>query len=320
MLKGGIDLSKLSVIILFSKKDEDFMIFKSIQKQTLKDMQVIVADALLDEEGRVKLEKYNQVQFSSKNTIKVDELSGEYVAFLTSENQMEEDWAEKMYEIAKNNELDLAICGMTEIEKKTNEKLNSYRFKPDIKEKDQQIACANLQIENKIVRKKILNTLSEIQLTQCEIFKLYLNKLADIKKVGYISDILCQKYVKKNEMNSLSRKDIETFKEILKETKQKYKENKIYNEKNRELLSAVAFIHLGVNMMDEISRDPTIDFKLILKDTINYLDINFFEWRNNKILSSQYMRKQHLNIWIAKKMYKTGFENLYISLYKWIKK
>ena len=56
------------------------------------------------------------------------------------------------------------------------------------------------------------------------------------------------------------------------------------------------------------------------KEIINYLDINFFEWRNNPILKSTFMKKENSYIWYAHKMYRYGYIDLYLKLYKFFNK
>ena len=47
---------------------------------------------------------------------------------------------------------------------------------------------------------------------------------------------------------------------------------------------------------------------------MNYLDINFFEWRKNKFLSfSNVPRKAY---WVACLIYKFGFQSPYIKIYR----
>ena len=63
-----------------------------------------------------------------------------------------------------------------------------------------------------------------------------------------------------------------------------------------------------------------VDIKELIKDTINYLDVNFFEWRNNPILKSSFIKKENSYIWYAHKMYRYGYIELYLKIYKFITK
>ena len=78
--------------------------------------------------------------------------------------------------------------------------------------------------------------------------------------------------------------------------------------------SLIAFSKVGVKQLVEISFDRNVDMKEKIREHMNYLDINFFEWRKNKFLSfSNVPRKAY---WVACLIYKFGFQSLYIKMYR----
>ena len=62
----------------------------------------------------------------------------------------------------------------------------------------------------------------------------------------------------------------------------------------------------------ELTINKNGDLKENIRDIMNYLDINFFEWRKNPFLKIKKVpRKKY---WIAYTMYKYGFQQLFIKI------
>ena len=80
-----------------------------------------------------------------------------------------------------------------------------------------------------------------------------------------------------------------------------------------EMLTFIAFTRIGMRALIELTVTKNGDLKDNIRDVMNYLDINFFEWRKNPFLKLKNVpRKKY---WIAYTMYKYGFQQLFIKIY-----
>ena len=63
--------------------------------------------------------KENGGEFTTRN-YGLERATGEYVTFVDTDDQVELTWAEKLYNAAKQNDADLAVCGFERIDLNTN--------------------------------------------------------------------------------------------------------------------------------------------------------------------------------------------------------
>ena len=81
----------------------------------------------------------------------------------------------------------------------------------------------------------------------------------------------------------------------------------------KNMLTFIAFTRIGMRALIELTINKNGDLKENIRDIMNYLDINFFEWRKNPFLKIKKVpRKKY---WIAYTMYKYGFQQLFIKIY-----
>ncbi len=304
---------KISIIVLMDKLNRDKVkMINSIENQTLKDIEVLCVTSESE-----NLENHKNIQIVENFGEAIERASGEYTAITTSNTFFEQNWAEKVYDYAKIDNEDMIICDL-EIQDYEENKLKSYSFENIEKDINRLIVlnwnlCNLLFKTNKIkdIKLKVNNKYGEL---------LYiLEALIKCEKIGYAQDIKCYLYVRKADLENIELKNVEELKEVLKETKELYKAKNKYNEQYKNILSAIAFIALGVNTIIKLKENQAeleIDLKEKIRNIINYLDINFFEWRNNPILRSSFIKKEFPYVWYANKMYKYGYIELYLTLYK----
>ena len=104
----------------------------SLVNQTLQDIEIICVDdgstdsapKIIDEYAqkypqKVKsFHKQNGGEFTTRN-YGLERATGEYVTFIDTDDYVEPNWAEKLYNAAKENNADMAVCGFERIDLNT---------------------------------------------------------------------------------------------------------------------------------------------------------------------------------------------------------
>ena len=142
-----------------------------------------------------------------------------------------------------------------------------------------------------------------------------------INKIAFVPDVLYHYYLRyDSQIHNVNEQDVENFKKYLLELKQLYiKENKYEEMKN--ILDALAFLHLGVSVMYRVSYDPKVNMRKMLNQTIQYLDKNFTTWRKNPVLSFIHSAKKgfkYIALWGVNKMYKLHMGIIFIKIYRFL--
>ncbi len=104
----------------------------SLINQTLKEIEIIVVnDGSPDESEKIILEylkKYQNIKYykkenaglSSARNYGLDKAEGEYISFVDSDDYIDSTMLQKMYEKAKNEDLDIVVCDSIEVYENKN--------------------------------------------------------------------------------------------------------------------------------------------------------------------------------------------------------
>ena len=101
----------------------------ALVNQTLQEIEILCVDdgstdsapQIIDEYAKKYPEKVkafhkeNGGEFTTRN-YGLERATGEYVTFVDTDDWVESDWAEKLYNAAKENDADLAVCGVERID------------------------------------------------------------------------------------------------------------------------------------------------------------------------------------------------------------
>ena len=82
----------------------------------------------------------------------------------------------------------------------------------------------------------------------------------------------------------------------------------------KNVLTYIAFTKIGMRSLIEIAFDQRNDLKENIRETLNYLDINFFEWRKNPFFKLKNVPRK--SFWVAHTVYKYGFQQIFVKPYK----
>lgn len=313
---------KLSVIILNDKVNKNRLkTLESLMQQTLKDIEVIYVSKIIeDEEKEIKeyIDKYENIKIQRDINEAISNVSGEYTVIANSSVFFEKAWAQRVYDYAKIDNEDLIICDL-DIEDYQENLIKEYSFE-NIEKSKSRMVILNWNLCNLLFKtEKIKNIKLKTNNKYNELFFI-LEALTECNKIGYAQEVKCYQYMRKSDLKDIELKDIDELKDALKEVKEIYKSKNKYDKRAKNILSAIAFSKLGVEALVKINDKSELDvnMKELVKSIINYLDINFFEWRNNPILKSAFMKKENSSIWYAHKMYRYGYIELFLKLDRFI--
>lgn len=311
----------------------------ALVNQTLQEIEIICVDdgstdsapQIIDEYAtkypeKIKaFHKENGGEFTTRN-YGLERATGEYVTFVDTDDYVEPNWAEKLYNAAKENDADMAVCGFERIDLNTGKTVstNMTNFGNAVKEinnKDDFMIFINPAPWNKIYKLDKVKDLRFLNFRGFNDMIFLTSSYTKINKVAFVPDVLYHYFLRyDSQIHSVNKQDVENFKKYLLDLKDLYiKENKY--EDMKYILDLMAFIHLGTSVMYRASYDKSINIKEMLKDTIKYLDTNFPTWRKSPYLKFGYSFKKgftHVGLWGISKLYKWNMPMVYIRLYRFM--
>ena len=311
----------------------------SLVNQTLENIEIICVDdgstdsapKIIDEyaskyPNKVKAyHKKNGGEFTTRN-YGIEKASGEYITFVDTDDYVEPNWAEKLYNAAKENDADLAVCGFERIDLKTNKivskDMTGYgNTVKTITPIDDFCVFINPAPWNKIFKLEKIKDLRFQNFRNFNDMIFLASSYSKIEKIVFVPDVLYHYYLRyDSQIHSVNSEDVDNFKKYLLELKKLYvKENKY--EDMKYIIDFMAFLHLGMSVMYRASYDKSINMKVMLKNTIKYLDENFSTWRKSPFLKFRYSVKRGLKriaLSVIAFLYRHHMAGLYIFIYRFV--
>ena len=334
------NIPKLSIVALVYNLEKYLpRCLESLVNQTLENIEILCVDdgsidsapQIIDEyekkyPNKIKVyHKPNGGEFTTRN-YGLERAIGEYVTFVDTDDYVELNWAEKLYNAAKENDADLAVCAFERIDLKTGKVVskdmtgfgNSTKI---ITKDDDFMIFINPAPWNKIYKREKIKDLRFLPFRGFNDTMFLLSSYIKIEKVTFISDVLYHYYLRyDSQIHNINENDVNNLKKYLLEVKEFYKKNNKYEEM-KYILDLMAFIHLGISVMYRASYDKSINIKQLLKETKEYLDENFSTWRKNPFLKFKYSIKKgikHLGLWGISILYKMNLEILFLKVYRFM--
>ena len=291
-------MTKVSIIVRFYNVENYIeKCLETLVNQTLKDIEIILVndgskDRSIDivnkflkqyPEKIVYLEKENGGLSDARN-FGIPHAKGEYIAFLDSDDYVEKDMYENMYELAKKEDSDMVECDFywEYPDKLKKDEGIIYHGKKEMIEKVRVVAW------NKLIKKEILEK-SDVKFPKglrYEDVEFTYKLVPYIEKVSFLKKP-CVHYVQRE--GSISNKQNERNKEIfdvLDNVINYYKEKKIYDTYKDEL----EYVYVRYAFCSSLLRivkikDEDIQQKL-LDLTWDNVNNKFPNWKNNPILKN----------------------------------
>ncbi|MDD7630444.1 MAG: glycosyltransferase family 2 protein [bacterium] len=312
-------MNKITVIIpVYNSKDRLERCLESVVNQTFKELDIILIN---DGSEDSSIEIINFYSKKYKNILVVDrENRGvsysrnegislsktPYIAFLDSDDYIELDMYEKMYEAITKAKADVVVCGMKHITKDGYFLQKYFDKKTNINKEPQMIYELDYGPCNKLFKRKLWNNIRFPLNTKYEDLEAVLKVFLKSKNIVFISKVLYN-YVYSNngETGTIDSRVYDIFK-VFDNLKDNFKgKTYIYY---RELVVSKLFVY--TLLVSKAKCDFSVDF---LNSVYNYLNTNFDHWKLKYIMNSKnfknfFMRFLQINkriylLYIRKRMY-----------------
>ena len=311
----------------------------ALVNQTMQDIEILCVDDGSTDSAPQIIEDYkkkypdkikvfhkeNGGEFTTRN-YGLERAKGEYVTFVDTDDYVEPNWAEKLYNAAKENDADLAVCGFERIDLATNKVVatNMTNFGNTVKEinpKDDYLLFINPAPWNKVYKREKIKDLRFLPFRGFNDTMFLASCYTRINKIAFVPDVLYHYFLRyDSQIHTVNEQDVKNLKKYLLEVKDLYIKSGKYEEM-KYILDTFAFLHLGTSVMYRVSYDESVNMKQMLKDTIKYLDENFSNWRKSPFLKLGYSLKKgfkHIALWGVSLFYKWGIPMVYIKVYRFL--
>ena len=321
----------VSVITIFKSRHKKVKeSLNSLINQTLPNVEIICIykeeNSKIDEFVKETQKKYNNIKIIYKTKAQdvtaknkaLEEASGKYILIMNGNMNLEKTALEKMYNAEEKNETDIAICGYNIIDLNTNRIIskglnNKFKEIEELNGKNNAFAYLNLDAGNKLIKREIIKDLKFQNYDECQDEIFILSCYSNANKISFINEELFYKYEDNSANNLKNIIQIKDLRNGLIDVKKRFKEVGKY-EKMKNVLTYIAFTKIGMRSLIEIAFDQRNDLKENIRETMNYLDINFFEWRKNPFFKLKNVPRK--SFWVAHTVYKYGFQQIFVKPYK----
>ncbi len=289
----------------------------SLISQTKKELELIlINDGSTDsseqiikgyDDKRIKYYKNKNQGIGKTRNFGINKATGKYIMFLDSDDFLELDACEKMYEKAEKDNLDIVICdyyryfenGKTEEVKLPNFKNSSLKDNPNI-------ICEHLSPWAKIYKADLLkkNNIKFVENLKYEDAPFVIEALVCAEKIGKVNMPL--NYYVIHEKSETAVRDEKIF-DIIKIVDQirKYTKNKVYLKDKIDKLTVR--ILTNYTIQQRMQKDKKIGMKFI-NEAFAYLKKEVPDYKNNKY----YENRNYLKRIIEKNILLT---KLYCKIY-----
>lgn len=294
----------------------------SLVNQTLKDIEIIVvndgstdsSEDIIKEyvdkyKGIVKYYKKENGGLSDARNYGLDYATGKYVGFVDSDDYVDINMFEKMYEKAKKDDSDIVECNFKWVYPKKSKDDIGIKYKT----KKEMIINARVMACNKIYKKELLDK-NNIRFTKgirYEDVEFFYKLVPYVESISFVKDTFYYYIQRKDSIaNNQNEKTADIF-IALYNVLEYYKEKNLYDNYKEEL----EFIYTRFLLCSSFRRIVKIKDKNIRKRLLNETWINlnskFPLWKENSILNSNLDKKKKYILSVNRMTYK-----LYSKLFR----
>lgn len=276
---------------------------ESLIKQTKKELEFIViddgstdsTDKVIKEyqikDKRIKYFKNRNHGIGYTRNYGIDRANGEYILFVDSDDYIEEDTCEYLYNKAKKDNLDLVICDFyreTEDGKLTEEKLMEFE-NTNLKETSQLISNINLSPWNKLYKTSLIrdNNIRFIENLKYEDAPFVAISLDMAEKIGKVNRSLNHYMIHNNSETTIRDKRCFDILEIIKIIRDYFKDKKYVKEELNKMTVRM-ITNYTIQQRNQIDLDTALDF---IDKAFNYLKQEIPDYKSNKYYKGRGIRK-----------------------------
>ena len=310
-------MKKISVIVpVWGVEQYISKCLDSLVNQTLEDIEIIVVNDGSPDNSQKIIEEYvkkypnkvksyikeNGGQGSARN-YGIEVSTGEYIGFVDSDDYVELNMFEKMYNKAKQDKSDIVICNDISVFEKSdkihknvcyfetgNIKLNAF--------------LGNMGVCNKIYRRELIKNIKFMEKIWYEDFSFTVKVIIKSNSISNINEFLYNYIIRQG--STMNNSNVERNLEIL----QAFDDILNYVQKNKKeeymkMIEFLAIDHIYISTIVRVLR-ANADNKLkinVINKLINYMDTNFPKFRENQYLDKLSKNRKIIYNLINKKMY-----------------
>ena len=267
----------------------------SLVNQTLKDIEIIVVNDGSTDNSKKLIEIYqkkypNKIKLVDKKNgglsdarnYGIPHATGEYIAFLDSDDYVELDTYEKMYNKAKEDDSDLVECDFI-WEYPDRKKVDTGKIYNNKKE---MLTYARVVAWNKLIKRSLIeeHKMEFPKGLRYEDVEFFYKMVPYYNKVSFVKEPLIH-YIQRS--SSISNTQNERTKEIftiMDNVIKYYKENNLYEEYKTELEYTYARLLLCSSLFRITKIEDAKIRKQLLNETWTRLNNEFPNWKKNEIL------------------------------------
>lgn len=291
-------MPKVSVIVpVYNVEKYIEKCLESLVNQTLEDIEIIIVnDGSKDDSDKIikkYQEKYKNIVYLEKENgglsdarnFGIPHAKGEYIAFLDSDDYIEYDMYEKMYNKAIENDSDYVECDF--IWEYPNKKVIdtgvAYNGNHEMLQKVRVVAW------NKLIKREILEKTKIIfpKGYRYEDVEFTYKLIPHLKKVDFVKEPLVHYIQRDGSISNVQNERTKEIFDVLENVLTYYKENEFYEEYKEEL----EYIYVRFLFCSSLLRMVKIEDKKVKKQLLEQTYENaykkFPEWKKNKILKNK---------------------------------
>lgn len=313
-------MKKVSVIVPVYKVEKYLnKCLESLVNQTLQDIEIIVVNdgspdncqSIIDNYKQkypdkiISIVKENGGQGSARN-VGLEKSNGEYIGYVDSDDYIELDMYEKLYNKAITNDYDVVICDNFVVNEKNGKKYPECNYKNDHSILENAF-LGKIAVWNKIYKRKILveNKIKFKEKVWYEDFAFTFKVMACTNKIAYVDKPLYNYLLRKGSTmnNNNIAKNTEIF-DAFDDATNYLKEKKIY-QKYYDLLEFNAIDHIYISTCVRVI-NAQVSKKLkkkVMSEILSYMNKNFETYRNNKYIVSLSKNRKIIYDLLEKKRY-----------------
>lgn len=253
---------------------------------------------------------------------------GEYIGFLDSDDYVEPDFAESLYEAAKASDADIAVCGFARVDLETGKVLSTEMCSPrppfTVQDDPGRLLELNGAPWNKIFRAEILKNMRDLESPPPVLDDLVFHLLAYLDTKGAITFVpksLIHYMVRAGSIiNTVRLEQVDKVYDTFLVVKGYYEEAGASSELMCAL-DAITFLHLGISLNYRLSASPDVDIKQMVARCTTFLDENFPTWRKSPYISPSYAHKNggaQTKLLVVSSFYKAGLLPQFLSVYRFV--
>ena len=285
-------MTKISIIIpVYNGEKYIEKCLDSIKNQTFKDYEVLIINDGSKDNTKNLIEKYlNDKRFKLFNRTNhgigasrnfgLDESSGEYICFIDSDDYVDKEYLEKLYNKISKENLDIVVCNYIELNEELNieKKVKIKSFDNTTIDKTPELLLSiNKSPWNKIYRKSILENIkfpTDLKYEDTE----FLCKVLYNSKIGYVDEYLNYYVIHNNSETTTMDKRVFDILNIV-DNIRKFYENS--NDYIKEYIDKMSLQILTTYTIQQRYQKDKKSAKEFINKAFNYMEKNISNFKKN---------------------------------------